>query len=105
LSFRDICQSNNKDNRKVLAEDLEIVAVIELVHWCGSVRGKAGGVNPRSCLLRGLRFISPSHSRRAGNISADTAALAGLIRGIPGWRKGFSCLERDVSGLKRNIAY
>ena len=31
--------------RKMLAEDLEIVAVIELVHWRESVRGKIGGVN------------------------------------------------------------
>ena len=35
--------------RNVLAEDLEIVAVIELVHWRGSVRGKMGGVNFRLC--------------------------------------------------------
>jgi hypothetical protein len=31
--------------RNVLAEDLEIVAVVELVHWRESVRGKCGGVN------------------------------------------------------------
>ena len=35
----------------MLAEGLEIVAVIELVHWRESVRGKFGGVNPRSSAI------------------------------------------------------
>jgi hypothetical protein len=42
----------------MLAEDLEIVAVTELVHWRGSVRGKFCGVNLRSCVWRGSRFTS-----------------------------------------------
>jgi hypothetical protein len=58
--------------RNVLAKDLEIVAVIELVHWRGSVRGKIGGVNLRSSVWRGSRFTSsglrpPSHRMRRRN--------------------------------------
>jgi len=36
----------------MLAEGLEIVAVIELVHWRGSVRGKFGGVTSVVCNAR-----------------------------------------------------
>jgi hypothetical protein len=45
--------------RKVLAEDLEIVAVKELVHPRASVRGKIGGVNSAFACL--TWFLPPSN--------------------------------------------
>jgi hypothetical protein len=52
----------------VLAEDLEIVAVIELIHPRASVRGKSGGVNSAFVCLDSSPRPSPRSARRGRRI-------------------------------------
>jgi hypothetical protein len=54
--------------RNVLAEDLEIVAVIELIHPRASVRGKSGGVNSAFVCLDSSPRPSPRSARRGRRI-------------------------------------
>jgi hypothetical protein len=55
--------------------------------------------------LRAAGFITFVAPQPGADGAARRPYLAGLIGGIAGWSKGFSCLKRDVAGLIWSISY